>query len=54
MRQIIAYARERGIREVFGEVLEENESMLRINQALGFTIENSPDDPAVMHVSLLL
>jgi acetyltransferase len=54
MRKIIEYARQRGIREVFGEVLPENESMLRLNQALGFNIETHPDDPEVMHVSLAL
>jgi acetyltransferase len=52
MRQLIVYARKRGIRELFGEVLQENESMLKINQALGFTIESDPDDPDLMHVSL--
>jgi acetyltransferase len=54
MRKIIEYARHRGIREVFGEVLPENESMLRLNQTLGFNIETHPDDPEVMHVSLAL
>ncbi|HYQ91250.1 MAG TPA: GNAT family N-acetyltransferase, partial [Candidatus Competibacteraceae bacterium] len=54
MREILAYARQRGIAEVFGEVLKGNEAMLRINQALGFTIESHPDDPDVMHVSLSL
>jgi acetyltransferase len=54
MQKIIEYARQRGIREVFGEVLPENESMLRLNQALGFSIDSHPDDPEVMHVSLVL
>ena len=54
MREIIAYARQRGITEVVGEVLQENEAMLRLNQALGFTIDSDPDDPGVMHVSLPL
>ena len=54
MRQIITYARQRGIRELFGEVLQENKSMLKINQALGFTIESNPAEPEVMHVSLPL
>jgi acetyltransferase len=54
MRRIIDYARQRGIQEVFGEVLQDNESMLKINRALGFTIERDPDDPNVMHVSLPL
>jgi acetyltransferase len=54
MKRIVDYARERGVRELFGEVLKENRSMLRINEALGFTIEHDPDDPEVMHVSLAL
>jgi acetyltransferase len=54
MRQIIAYARKHGIKELFGEVLQENEPMLKLNQALGFTIEGDPDDPDVIHVSLPL
>ena len=52
MRQLIAYARQHGIRELFGEVLQENEAMLKLNQVLGFTIESNPDDPAVLRVSL--
>jgi acetyltransferase len=54
MRQIIAYAKQRGIQEVIGEVLQDNESMLRLNQALGFTLETDLDDPDLVHVSLLL
>lgn len=54
MNRIIGYAKERGIKEIFGEVLRENEAMLRINQALGFTVEASEDDPSLMHVRLPL
>ena len=54
MRHIIEYARSRGIKELFGEVLRENEPMLRLNRALGFTISSAPDDPGVLHVSLPL
>ncbi len=54
MRKIIDYARGRGIREIYGEVLWENEPMLKLNRALGFTVEPSADDPGVMHVSLML
>jgi acetyltransferase len=54
MRQIIAYARQRGIQEVVGEVLQDNESMLRLNQAFGFTLERDPDDPDLIHVRLPL
>ncbi|MDX1656243.1 MAG: GNAT family N-acetyltransferase, partial [Candidatus Competibacteraceae bacterium] len=54
MRRIIDYARQRGIQELFGEVLRENEPMLRLNRALGFTIKATPDDPGVIHVTLKL
>ncbi|BAU58210.1 protein acetyltransferase [Halorhodospira halochloris] len=54
MRRIIKYARERGVGEIYGEVLRENEAMLRINQALGFVVEVSEDDPSLMHVRLPL
>ena len=54
MQRIIDYARARGIREVYGEVLRENEPMLRINESLGFRIEPSADDPDLRHVSLRL
>jgi acetyltransferase len=54
MRRIIDYARKRGIRRLFGEVLEENEAMLKLNRALGFAIKRNPDDPDLMHVSLSL
>lgn len=54
MRCIIDYARSRGVHELYGEVLRENEPMLKLNRALGFTIRANPDDPAMMHVSLAL
>ena len=54
MRYIIDYARSHGIKELYGEVLRENESMLRLNRALNFKVHATPDDPGVLHVSLLL
>jgi acetyltransferase len=54
MRYIIDYAKSRGIRELYGEVLRENEPMLRLNRALKFKIQATPDDPGVLHVSLSL
>lgn len=54
MRYIIEYAKGRGIKELFGEVLRENEAMLRLNRALNFKIQATPDDPGVLHVSLKL
>ncbi len=54
MRYIIEYARKLGIKELYGEVLRENESMLRLNRALNFKIQAMFDDPGVLHVSLPL
>ena len=54
MQRIIKYAKNRGIREIYGEVLRENEPMLRINQALGFEVATSEDDASLMHVRLPL
>lgn len=54
MRYIIDYARKLGIKELYGEVLRENEAMLRLNRALNFTFHTSPDDPGVIHVTLPL
>jgi len=54
MRYIIDYARSCGIKELYGEVLRENEPMLRLNRALGFKIHATPDDPGVLHVTLPL
>jgi acetyltransferase len=54
MRQIIAYARQRGIQEVVGDVLKDNALMLRLAQALGFALESDPDDPDLLHVRLPL
>lgn len=54
MRRIIDYARARGISEIYGEVLKENQPMLQLNQVLGFSIYSDDDDPALKHVVLRL
>ncbi len=54
MRRIIDYARTRGISHIFGEVLNDNRSMLALCNALGFTRRRIPDDPGVTEVSLAL
>ncbi|MGQ9371849.1 GNAT family N-acetyltransferase [Azospirillum sp. A39] len=51
MRRLLDHARGRGVREVFGEVLMENRSMLRLCQALGFSRRSQPEDPGVVHVA---
>jgi acetyltransferase len=54
MRRIIDYARSRGIKEIFGQVLCENIPMLKVCRALGFTTKRDMDDPGVIIVSLKL
>jgi acetyltransferase len=54
MRRIIEYARARGIGQIFGEVLDDNRSMLALCKALGFERRRDPDDPGVSKVSLRL
>jgi len=54
MRRIIHYARARGIQEIYGEVLKENQPMLQMNRALGFAVHNDQDDPGLKHVVLQL
>ena len=54
MRRIIDYARNRGIGEIFGDVLRENSSMLKLCRALGFKQANAPDDPSIVRVTLAL
>jgi acetyltransferase len=54
MHRIISYARERGIREIYGHVLQENEAMLRLIRGLGFTVKTQPDDPGLLYVTLVL
>ena len=54
MRRMIDYGRRRGIGELFGDVLAENKSMLKLCEAFGFKKRRDPDDPGVMLVSLPL
>ncbi|MEA1677536.1 bifunctional acetate--CoA ligase family protein/GNAT family N-acetyltransferase [Nitrospirillum sp. BR 11163] len=50
MTRILDYARTRGIREVFGEVLRENVTMLQMCRDLGFKQTDYPDDPGIVEV----
>lgn len=52
MQRIIAYARARGIGEIFGDVLVENHSMLNLCRQLGFRTETDALDPTVVTVRL--
>ena len=54
MGKILDYARQRGIKEVFGEVLRENTTMLAMCRALGFVRKENPDEPGVVEVRIRL
>ncbi len=52
MERVIEYAREIGLKGIFGLVLAENEPMLNLNRKLGFEVRRDPEDPGVMRVEL--
>lgn len=52
MRRIIDYARKRGIGELYGDVLMDNRSMLKLCEALGFKKRYDPREPDVAIVTL--
>jgi len=54
MRRIIDYCRSRGIGEIFGDVLRENNTMLKLCKALGFQQRSLPEDPDLVRVTLAL
>lgn len=54
LRRIIDYAGSRGIGEIFGEVLSENKSMLKLCRVFGFRVKSDREDPGIMKVSLKL
>ena len=54
MRRIIDYARGRGIREIHGDVLRENKTMLKLCAVFGFSKVAVPDEPEIVKVVLNL
>ncbi len=54
MKHMIAFAKNKGLRKVVGEVLSENSTMLQMCGELGFHAVHDPDDHSVMHVTLPL
>lgn len=47
MQSILDYARQRGVGEVFGEVLLENKAMLQLVEKLGFQLRKWDEDSSV-------
>ncbi|AWK86025.1 bifunctional acetate--CoA ligase family protein/GNAT family N-acetyltransferase [Azospirillum thermophilum] len=54
MNKILDYARSRGIKEVYGEVLRENTNMLNMCRTLGFIRKENLDEPGVVEVRIEL
>ena len=54
MRRLIAWARIRGLNEVVGQILADNQPMLSFIRHLGFTIHRMADDPSVMEARFQL
>ena len=52
MRLMIEWAKAEGLREVEGQVLRENTTMLDMCRSLGFSIRIDPDDPELRLVTL--
>ncbi len=51
MDRLLAYARSRGIEQIWGNVLADNAAMLAFARKLGFTIGASPEEPEALRVS---
>lgn len=54
MRHLIDYARAEGLERLYGSVLAENSTMLRMCRQLGFETRHDPHDPSVFQVELPL
>ncbi|NEL41842.1 MAG: hypothetical protein G3W69_29050, partial [Xanthomonas perforans] len=52
MRIMIEYARWLGLKQIEGQVLRENRTMLAMCQSLGFGVRPDPDDATLMAVTL--
>ncbi len=54
MVKILDYARSQGLKRIFGDVLRENQPMLRVAEDVGFTVRAGSDDPTLVRVDLTL
>lgn len=54
MKRILFWARLKRLREIYGDVLEENTPMLRLAESLGFRREHRIDEPGLTRVRLSL
>lgn len=54
MQRMIDYARKRGLREIYGLVLRENQSIRQLCRALGFSQQTYANDHNLVKVLLIL
>jgi acetyltransferase len=54
MQRSIAYARGRGLTEIHGDVMRDNQVMRRLAANLGFVEEAPPQTPGVVRVRLAI
>jgi len=52
MRRLLEWAEANGIREVWGEVMDDNTPMIKLAQSLGFQRDTSDESPNLLRVSL--
>jgi RimJ/RimL family protein N-acetyltransferase len=52
MRRLIEWAEANGIRQLWGEVMDDNTPMIRLAQSLGFQRDTSEESPNLLRVSL--
>ena len=52
MQLIIEYAKSEGLKQITGEVLQENSAMLKMCRELGFAVKSEPSDPSLCEVKM--
>jgi acetyltransferase len=52
MQTMIEYARSEGLREIDGQVLRDNTTMIAMCRELGFSVQSDPDDASICMVKL--
>jgi acetyltransferase len=54
MELMLRYARSEGLKQIEGQILRENSTMIQMCRELGFEISHDPDDESIRHARLQL
>jgi RimJ/RimL family protein N-acetyltransferase len=54
MQMMIEYGKSEGLRQIIGQILEENSVMLQMCRELGFEVRTNPEDRGLCDVTLVL